>query len=289
MRRRASGCSATRPASLAVKIDLKRSVAGVAPGEDNAGESPFAISTGPPLIYVAILIVGLIAGTLGGIVGTGTSIMLLPVLAYAFGPKQAVPIMAIAAIMANLARIIAWWRDVDWRAAVVYSISGIPAAALGARTLLALPSGFIDVAIGLFFILMIPFRRWMAAHQLTLPLWSLAVVGAAMGYLTGIVASTGPMTVPIFMSYGLIKGPLLGTEAASSLAVYVSKAITFQRFDALPLDVFLKGVLAGSSLFAGAFIAKRVVLKLDASAFHLLIEGLMLVAGLTMLWSAFQG
>ena len=241
------------------------------------------------MIYVFVLIVGLFAGILGGIVGTGTSIMLLPVLAYSFGPKQAVPIMAIAAIMANLARIMAWWREVDGRAVAAYSIPGIPAAALGARTLLALPSGFVDIAIGVFFILMIPFRRWMAARQFTLPLWSLAVVGAGMGYLTGIVASTGPMTVPIFVSYGLIRGPLLGTEAASSLAVYVSKAITFQRLDALPPDIMLKGLIAGSSLFAGAFIAKRVVMKLDASAFHLLMEGLMLVAGLSMFWNAFQG
>lgn len=241
------------------------------------------------MIYAFILIVGLIAGILGGIVGTGTSIMLLPVLAYSFGPKQAVPIMAIAAIMANVARILAWWREVDWRAVVVYSVPAIPAAALGAGTLLALPSGFVDIAIGVFFILMIPFRRWMHARQFTLPLWSLAVIGVVMGYLTGIVASTGPMTIPIFVSYGLIRGPLLGTEAAVSLFVYLSKAITFQRLDALPPDIILKGVIAGSSLFAGAFIAKRVVLRMDASAFHHLLEGLMLVAGLSMFWSAFQG
>ena len=241
------------------------------------------------MIYAFILIVGLIAGILGGIVGTGTSIMLLPVLAYSFGPKQAVPIMAIAAIMANIARILAWWRDIDWRAVVVYALPGIPAAALGAGTLLALPSGFVDIAIGAFFILMIPFRRWMHARQFTLPLWSLAIIGAAMGYLTGIVASTGPMTVPIFVSYGLIRGPLLGTEAAVSLAVYISKAITFQRLDALPPDVIFKGLIAGSSLFVGAFIAKRVVMHINAANFHHLMEALMLVAGLSMFWSAFQG
>lgn len=233
--------------------------------------------------------VGLVAGILSGIVGTGSSIMLLPVLAYAFGPKQAVPIMAIAAIMANLSRIIAWWREVDWRAVAAYAIPGVPAAALGARTLLVLPSGIVDIAIGVFLIAMIPFRRWMAARNFTLPLWALAIVGAVAGYLTGVVASTGPMTVPIFMSYGLVKGALLGTEAAGSLAVYISKAITFRRFDALPLDIVLKGLIAGSSLFAGAFISKRFVMRLDPDSFRLLMDGLMLAAGLSMFWSAFQG
>jgi len=240
------------------------------------------------LIYAFVLIVGLVAGILSSIVGTGSSIMLLPVLAYAFGPKQAVPIMAIAAIMANLSRVLAWWREVDWRAVAAYAIPAAPAAALGARTLLALPSGAVDITIGVFLIAMIPLRRWFAAREYTLPLWSLAIIGAVTGYLTGIVASTGPITIPIFMSFGLVKGALLGTEAASSLAVYISKALTFRRFDALPLDIVLKGLIAGSSLFAGAFISKRFVMRLDPDSFRFLMDGLMLVAGLSMFWSAFQ-
>ena len=240
------------------------------------------------MIYAFVLIVGLVAGILSSIVGTGSSIMLLPVLAYAFGPKQAVPIMAIAAIMANLSRVLAWWREVDWRAVAAYAIPAAPAAALGARTLLALPSGAVDITIGVFLIAMIPLRRWFAAREYTLPLWSLAIIGAVTGYLTGIVASTGPITIPIFMSFGLVKGALLGTEAASSLAVYISKALTFRRFDALPLDIVLKGLIAGSSLFAGAFISKRFVMRLDPDSFRFLMDGLMLVAGLSMFWSAFQ-
>jgi len=63
------------------------------------------------LNFLFVLAVGLLAGTISGIVGTGSSIMLMPVLGYQYGPKQAVPIMAIAAVMANLSRILAWWRD----------------------------------------------------------------------------------------------------------------------------------------------------------------------------------
>ena len=76
----------------------------------------------------SISFVGLVAGTLSGIVGTGSSIMLMPVLVHQFGPKQAVPIMAVAAVMANFSRILAWWREVDWRACLAYSVTGIPAA-----------------------------------------------------------------------------------------------------------------------------------------------------------------
>ena len=101
--------------------------------------------------YIFVLAVGLAAGALSGIIGTGASIMLLPVLVFQFGPKQAVPIMAIAVLMSNIAKVLAWWREVDWRAFTAYSTTGIPAAAFGARTLLVLPPRVVDLALGLFF------------------------------------------------------------------------------------------------------------------------------------------
>ena len=107
-----------------------------------------------------------------------------------------------------------------------------------------------------------------------------------IGYITGIVVSTGPLSVPLFLFYGLTKGAFLATEAASSLGLYLSKSVTFQRFGALTPDVALKGLIAGSSLMFGAFIAKRFVLKLDANVFRLVMDGIMIAAGLSMFWNA---
>jgi uncharacterized membrane protein YfcA len=238
------------------------------------------------LAFLFVLAVGLIAGTISGIVGTGSSIMLMPVLVSAYGPKEAVPIMAVAAVMANLSRILAWWREVDWRACAAYSVTGIPAAALGARTLLALPSRAVDIAIGLFLIAMVPMRHFLARHDLKANLWHLAIGGAVIGYLTGIVVSTGPLSVPLFLFYGLAKGAFLATEAASSLGLYLSKSVTFQRFGALTADVAIKGLIAGSSLMFGAFIAKRFVLTLEPDVFRQIMDAIMIVAGLAMLWTA---
>ena len=238
--------------------------------------------------FLIILAIGLVAGTLGGIVGFGTSIMLMPALVLVFGPREAVPIMAIASIMANASRVAAWWREVDWKATAAYSVTGIPAAALGARTLLTLPPGVVEGVLGVFFIAMIFVRRWMARQQWQLNLWHLAAVGAGIGFLTGIVVSTGPINAPFFLAYGLVKGAYLSTEALGSLAVYVSKAITFRTFGALPVEALAKGLIIGSTLVVGSFVAKRFVLKLDPERFRLLMDALLFAAGLTMLWAALR-
>ena len=238
--------------------------------------------------YLFVLIAGLIAGGISGIIGTGSSIILLPILVYTFGPKRAVPIMAVAAVMANLARVIAWWKLIDWRAFAAYSITGIPAAALGARTLLALPSNLINIFLGIFFIAMIPARHWLMARNFRLRVWQLSVCGAFIGYLTGVVLSTGPLSVPAFTSYGLVKGAFIATEAASSLFLYVSKIITFGEFGAMPPDIFIKGLLVGASLMAGTFAGKIVMLKLSDQAHRYLLDVLLLFSGLSLLWTAFR-
>jgi uncharacterized membrane protein YfcA len=145
----------------------------------------------------------------------------------------------------------------------------------------------VEVALGVFFIVMIFIRRWMAAHRLKLGLGALAAIGVPVGFLTGLVASTGPVTVPIFLAAGLVKGAFLSSEAAASLVVYAAKAAVFRTFGALPLEIVLKGLITGSTLMAGAFLAKRFVLAMDAARFGLLMDGLMLLSGVTLLVTAF--
>jgi uncharacterized membrane protein YfcA len=177
---------------------------------------------------------------------------------------------------------------VDWRACAAYSAPAIPAAALGARTLLELPSRTVDISIGLFLVAMVPARHWLAGRRFRLSLWHLALGGAVIGYLTGIVVSTGPLSVPLFLFYGLTKGAFLATEAASSLGMYLSKSVTFERFGALTGEVALQGLIAGSSLMFGAFIAKGFVLRLEPEMFRRLMDAIMLGAGLFTLWTAFS-
>ena len=114
----------------------------------------------------------------------------------------------------------------------------------------------------------------------------LAVAGAAIGFLTGIVVSTGPISVPVFVSYGLAKGAFIATEAAGSLALYISKAATFCTLGALPLDIVLKGLISGSSVMAGTYTARLIVERLSIASFHRLLDGVMLVSGLSLLWAA---
>jgi uncharacterized membrane protein YfcA len=238
------------------------------------------------MMWLTVLALGLVAGTLSGIVGFGASIMLMPALMLAFGPLEAVPLMAIAALMANFSRVVVWWREVDWRANAYYCATAIPAAAAGARTLLVLDPRVVEGILGGVFLLMIPARRWLMAKGMRIQAWHLLLVGAGIGFLSGMVASTGPINTPFFLAYGLVKGAYLSTEAFGSMAIGLTKAIVFQRFDALPLDTVVRGLIIGGSLMVGSRLAKGFVLRLDANQFRVLMDCLLAGAGLVLLVGA---
>jgi uncharacterized membrane protein YfcA len=239
-----------------------------------------------PMAYLLVLLVGAAAGMVSGIVGTGSSMMLMPVLVTLFGPQQAVPIMAIGALMGNLGKVLAWRSAIDWRVCAAYCSTAVPGAALGVHTLLALPARAVDIVLGMFFIAMVPARRWLARRSIKFSLLHLALIGGPVGFLTGIVVSTGPITVPVFTSYGLERGAFLATEAAGSLAVYASKITAFKEFGALPASVIAKGLIAGAALMTGSFFARSVVLRMQPATFRLLVDGLMVSSGLSLLWVA---
>ena len=238
------------------------------------------------MLWLLILGLGLVAGTVGGVVGFGGSTILLPALVLAFGPKAAVPIMGVAALLANLTRVAIWWRQVDWRAAAIYSATGVPAVVLGARTFLSLDARLVEAGLGLFMILMVPLRRWFLARNFTIGLGGLALAGAGIGFLTGMVSSTGPINTPFFLAYGLGKGAFIATEALGSLSVYATKTWVFQRFGALPWDLALKGIIVGLAMMIGSLLAKRIVQRLAAQQFQSIMDAMMLMAGLFMLWGA---
>lgn len=211
--------------------------------------------------------------------GTGSSLLLLPLLVQFYGPKAAAPIMAIAAISGNASRMMVWWRSISWRPALIYASAGIPGAALGAHTLLALPSWLVDTALGVFFWAMVPLRARLRKNAWRLSNLQLWLCGAVIGFLTGLVVSTGPLSVPAFSAYGLTAGAFLGTEAASALLLYGSKIATFAGQDALSRQIIQLGIFVGVGIMAGTVASKAFIMNISPNASALLIDGVLLVSG----------
>jgi uncharacterized membrane protein YfcA len=158
---------------------------------------------------------------------------------------------------------------------------------LGVNTLVALNDRFVEITLGLFLILLIPIRRWMRQKNFYLKLWQMSLVGAGIGYLTGIVATTGAINTPFFLAFGLSKGAFLGTEAASTLSILFTKGITFHQLGFLNATAMIQGLLIGSCVLVGSIFSKKIVLALPEKKFLLLMELVMLISGASILAMSF--
>ncbi len=243
----------------------------------------------PDLILQALVLgsLGLGAGVLGGVIGFGTTIILMPALVYFYGPIQAIPVIALVATAANLSRIFLWWNVIQWRVCIAYSFTAIPFTVLGVNTLVRLDERLVEMTLGGFLILLVPIRRWMRKKNFYLKLWQMGLVGAIIGYLTGIVATTGAINTPFFLAYGLSKGAFLGTEAASTLSILFTKGIAFHQLGFLNMMAIMQGLLIGVCVLAGSIFSKKIVLALPEDKFLLLMELVMLISGLSILAMAF--
>lgn len=116
-----------------------------------------------------------------------------------------------------------------------------------------------------------------------LPLRSFAIVGALLSFLSALLGSVGPIMIPFFLAYGLVKGALIGTEALSTVVMHVTKLVAYGGASVLTLNSFAAGLALGPIMVVGSFVGKKTLDRMPEKLFILIIEVTLLGAGLGFL------
>lgn len=235
------------------------------------------------LTFGLVLVAALAAGTIGGTVGFGSAVVLVPVLTAAFGATATVPLLTVCSLFGNASRAAFSWKEIEWRAAGWYVLGGAPAAALGARVFVEFDAAVVQRMLALFILAMIPAGRLANRLRWRVRPWQLLPVGAAMGFLSGLVGTTGPINAPFFLAAGLVKGAFLGTEALGAAAVHATKTAVYGRFAALDMRMLLIGLAIGLMLVGGSYLGRRIVDRLDAAKFRVAVEIMMVASAVLMI------
>ena len=231
-----------------------------------------------------MVVAGALGGSIiGGVAGFGAGITLLPVLVFILGVRTAIPVLTITMVIGNLSRI--WWsrHDADPRAAFAFLAGAVPATALTAMLFVGASSEWLGRAIGLFMLASVPLRRVLKASGLVVKLRHLPVIGAVIGALSAVVVTIGPVVTPFFLAYGLRKAAFIGTEAICAMVMHVTRGAVFARYALLTWDTVALGCVLGGTMFAGSWIARRLLDRMSEHVFLRIVEGLLVVMGLQAL------
>lgn len=238
------------------------------------------------MLWLLLIAVALIAGVLSAVVGFGGAALMLPALHEAVGPRDAVVALTVAQIAGNAGK--AWFnrREIDRKAYGSYIAGAVPMAVLGGLLFAAAPLRHLGWVLGFTLLVLIVGRRMLAHRKVRLTRRALLPVGAGTGLLSALAGFAGPIVAPFFLATGLVRGAYIGTEAAAALTVHAVKLPVYGLGGAVSLRAILAGAALAPALIVGAWIGKRIVDRVSATLFTVLVEAALVVAAIRMIVQA---
>jgi hypothetical protein len=88
---------------------------------------------------------------------------------------------------------------------------------------------------------------------------------------------------PFFLAAGLLKSAYIGTEAAATVVMHVTKLVAYGIAALLSVAVLAVGLVMAPAMIAGSWIGKRIVDRLPERIFVAIIEVVLVVTGIAFL------
>lgn len=228
--------------------------------------------------YFVLLISAFGASIISGAAGFGGSLLLLPVVTAYVGPEVSVPILTIAQLMGNLARVSTGYRKIDWNSVGLFSISSLPLAALGAFGFSIFPKNIVTRCIGVALVILV-LVKLIGKKELPKRNSTLLLGGALTGGLSGLCGSGGPIGAAVFLSLGLEPTAYIASEAATATFMHILKTIIYSKLTNLDRSALLIGVGMGVSMIVGTYLAKHYIKNMPKGKFQKYVAVLLCVVG----------
>lgn len=226
------------------------------------------------------------AAIIGGVGGFGTGIILTALLAPVIGFKALVPVLAVAGVVVNAGRFWFYRRSVDLRAAKQVLAGAVPALFAGAYVYSLLDARTIGLVLGTFVLAAVPLRHTLAMRGMHLRRAGVVFGAGVFGLVSGIASATGVILISLLLGAGLGGTAVLATDALVSIAIDFIKVLLFGQFDLLDAGNVTLGLTIGAATIPGSRVAAWLVERLGARLHVLAMDALIVVGGVTMLWSA---
>ena len=233
--------------------------------------------------YLAVALAALVASTLAAVAGFGGAAILLPILVWTFGVRDAVPLLTVAQLIGNGSRV--WFnrREVVLPVVGWFALGAVPLAVVGGLVFASAPAAVLRRLLGAFLLLTVAYRHTRFGRRARVGLRGFPAIGAVFGFLSALLGSAGPLMAPFFLSYGLVKGAYIGTEALATVLMHVVKLGAYGASNLLGPAIVGTGLVIGAVMIAGSYLGKRLLEHVPERVFPWLIELVLVASGLQFL------
>jgi uncharacterized membrane protein YfcA len=232
---------------------------------------------------LALGLMALVASMMAAVTGTGGGILLLPVLVALFGVRDAVPAYTLAQFLGNLGRVSFNRHEIEPRVVKWFALGAVPLAILGGLLFVRTGDQTLTRLLGVFLLSTIVWRRWRRGQQQGFPPYRFAIIGGVFAFVSALLGSAGPFLAPFFLSFGLVRGAYIGTEALATAIMHVIKMATYGASGAFALRAMIVGASLGPVMIAGSYLGKRIIDRIPKRVFVAIVEVVLAVFGVLFL------
>lgn len=237
-----------------------------------------------PIVVIAL--VSFVAWLLSTLAGGGSPFVLIPLVNFLLGPAAVPPVITLGMLLGNGQRVFLFWRDIDWKLTLWYLPGGIAGGILGAYTFAQIHLEWLELLFAVFLLASAAsFAFGQKERTFRVRAWYLLPAGFGKAFVSGLVGSSGPVLVPFYLNYGLVKEQIIGTKALHMFVLHLVKIVSYAAFGLLTPQHLSYGLAIGLAAFPANLIGRYLLKQIKPQQFRQLVLVAMTISGILILWS----
>ena len=236
-----------------------------------------------PAVAIGLGVAAFLSAVVGGLAGIGSAIIMIPVLTFAVGIREAIPIVSVAVMMQTWSRVWVNRAVIDWGVVKWFLVGAVPMSVLGAAAFANLPADLLQQGLAVFLLLIVAYRHSPLAKDIPIRLRAFVGVGAGQGFLSAIFGGAGPFGASFFLAYGLRRGAFVGAMASCMTVINIVKISVYGTYSLLDTRGLIIAVSTGLIMIIGAYVGGAIVNRVSDKAFVYIVEGVMVAAAVSLL------
>ena len=234
--------------------------------------------------YLGLILLTLIASTVGTLTGFGTSTIMVPVLSIFLPLPVTLLFVGIIHWFNDIWKIILFKKGFNWKLILLFGIPGIIASFLAAKLPIALPETILERALGLFLVLYVAFLFLKPSWKIKASSSSALLGGTLSGFFSGVFGVGGAVRSSFLTAFNLDKSVFLFTSGVIGLLIDSARIIQYLLSDITLGFLITALLLCIPASLLGAYIAKKLLDKVSQERFRLYVAAGLFLVGLNYLF-----
>lgn len=241
------------------------------------------------LIFLAI---ALIAATISGCTGLGGGVIQFVLLANILPIQHVIALHAVIQVIANFARVITFFKHIEWGIFWRFNLLSIPFAYLGGMCIDWFNEGYLQIMVALMILYTVignkQFREKISSFQNSKGLYTL--VGAAASFISMIIGVVGPLITPFFLASRMKQITFVASKSACQFALQMIKFMIFLKVLSFPYGDYQYDILYSTfGIIIGTWGAKKILERVDVDLIQKITQVLLVILALKILYQGIHG